>query len=77
MRGRTCFVIAQRLGTVRKADLILVLEGGRIAARGRHEELLRTSGLYAEICGSQLMKKQETGGQREMRNGECGLRNGG
>jgi len=54
MRGRTSFVIAQRLSTVRTADLILVLEKGRIAARGTHEELLRTSGLYAEIYNRQL-----------------------
>lgn len=49
MHGHTCFVIAQRLSTVSKADLILVLDKGRIAARGTHPELLRTSGLYAEI----------------------------
>jgi ABC-type multidrug transport system fused ATPase/permease subunit len=54
MHGRTSFVIAQRLSTVRTADLILVLEKGRIAARGTHEELLRTSGLYAEIYDRQL-----------------------
>ena len=54
MDGRTSFIIAQRLSTVRLADLILVLERGRIAARGTHEELLRTSGLYAEIYQRQL-----------------------
>ncbi len=54
MRGRTSFVIAQRLSTVRMADLILVLEKGRIAACGTHDELLRTSGLYAEIYHRQL-----------------------
>jgi ABC-type multidrug transport system fused ATPase/permease subunit len=54
MHGRTSFVIAQRLSTVRTADLILVLEKGRIAAWGTHEELLRTSGLYAEIYNRQL-----------------------
>jgi ABC-type multidrug transport system fused ATPase/permease subunit len=54
MRGRTSFVIAQRLSTVRMADLILVLEKGRVAAQGTHEELLRTSGLYAEIYHRQL-----------------------
>ena len=42
MQGRTSFVIAQRLSTVRMADLILVLDEGRIAARGTHAELLRT-----------------------------------
>jgi ATP-binding cassette subfamily B protein len=57
MRGRTSFVIAQRLSTVRLADRILVLEKGRIAASGTHEELLRTSGLYAEIYYRQLAPK--------------------
>jgi len=56
MRGRTSFVIAQRLSTLRMADLILVLDKGRITARGTHEELLRTSGLYAEIYHHQLRR---------------------
>ena len=60
MRGRTSFVIAQRLSTLRKADLILVLaEGGRIAARGTHDELLRNSGLYADIYHRQLRPQEE------------------
>ncbi len=59
MRGRTSFVIAQRLSTVRLADLILVLEKGRIAASGTHEELLRTSGLYAEIYYRQLQPQEK------------------
>jgi ATP-binding cassette subfamily B protein len=58
MRGRTSFVIAQRLSTLRLADLILVLEKGRLAARGTHAELLRTSGLYAEIYHQQLRKDE-------------------
>ncbi len=60
-RGRTSFVIAQRLSTVRAADLILVLDKGRIAARGTHEELLRTSGLYAEIHHRQLRPGEAQG----------------
>jgi ABC-type multidrug transport system fused ATPase/permease subunit len=59
MRRRTSFVIAQRLSTVRMADLILVLEKGRIVARGTHEELLRTSGLYADIYHRQLRPQEE------------------
>lgn len=54
MQGRTSFVIAQRLSTVRQADLILVLERGRLAAQGSHQDLLRTSGLYAGIYQRQL-----------------------
>jgi ATP-binding cassette subfamily B multidrug efflux pump len=59
MRGRTSFVIAQRLSTIRQADLILVLDKGRIAASGTHAELLRTSGLYAEIYHRQLRPQEE------------------
>ncbi len=54
MQNRTTFVIAHRLSTVRRADLILVLEGGRIAARGKHDELLETSPLYRQIYEQQL-----------------------
>jgi ATP-binding cassette, subfamily B, multidrug efflux pump len=52
--SRTVFVIAQRVSTVRDANLILVLDEGEIAASGTHEELLRESELYNEILGSQL-----------------------
>ncbi|MCC9077506.1 ATP-binding cassette domain-containing protein, partial [Litorilinea aerophila] len=59
MQGRTSFVIAQRLSTVRMADLILVLERGRIAAQGTHHELLKASPLYAEIYERQLRPQEE------------------
>ena len=55
MVGRTAFVIAQRISTVRNADLILVLDKGRIAAQGTHAELLETSEIYADIYSSQLL----------------------
>lgn len=54
MENRTTFVIAHRLSTVRRADLILVLEKGRIIARGTHHELIQTSPLYAEVYSRQL-----------------------
>ena len=52
--GRTSLIIAHRLATVRKADLILVLEKGRIVEFGNHEELLRRSGLYAHLASLQF-----------------------
>jgi ATP-binding cassette, subfamily B, multidrug efflux pump len=67
MVGRTSFVIAQRLSTIRRADLVLVLDKGRIVARGRrtadhtaHDELMRSSGLYAEIYHRQLRPQEVT-----------------
>jgi ATP-binding cassette subfamily B multidrug efflux pump len=59
-KHRTVFVIAQRVSTVRDADLILVLDEGSIAASGTHEELLQESELYNEILGSQLLSPSET-----------------
>ena len=55
MEGRTTFVIAHRLSTVRRADLILVMDDGRIVERGTHEELLARGGLYKEIHDLQLV----------------------
>ncbi len=54
MRGRTSFIIAQRISSVLKADKILVLDRGRIAAEGHHKELMETSPIYREIYDSQL-----------------------
>ena len=56
MQGRTSFVIAQRISTVLNADLILVLDKGRVAARGKHADLMENSAIYAEIYRSQLVE---------------------
>ena len=54
MEGRTSVVIAHRLSTVRNADLIIVVDQGRIVQRGRHEELMREGGLYTELYRTQF-----------------------
>jgi ATP-binding cassette subfamily B protein len=54
MKGRTSFVIAHRLSTVRSADLILVMQNGGIAEQGTHHGLLAKGGLYAELYNSQF-----------------------
>jgi ATP-binding cassette subfamily B protein len=59
MQGRTTFVIAQRLLTLKHADQILVLEQGRIVQRGRHEQLLAEGGLYRQIYDLQLRDQEE------------------
>jgi ATP-binding cassette subfamily B protein len=59
MEGRTTFVIAHRLSTVMRADQILVLEQGHIAARGTHASLIHASPLYAEIYQHQLVREAD------------------
>jgi ATP-binding cassette subfamily B protein len=49
MKGRTCFVVAHRLSTIRRADCVLVLDQGRIVERGSHDELLTLQGTYAGL----------------------------
>ena len=59
MQGRTTFVIAHRLSTVHRADLILVMQEGEIVEQGTHQELLAASGLYRDIYELQLRPQEE------------------
>ncbi|WP_141587450.1 ABC transporter ATP-binding protein [Actinomadura sp. WMMA1423] len=67
LAGRTSLVIAHRLSTIREADQILVIDGGRVAERGRHEELLLEGGLYAELYRTQFSQQRESGPEGELR----------
>jgi len=57
--GTTKLIIAQRVASVQEADLILVLEGGKVAAAGKHDELLKTSEIYREVYESQVKGGEE------------------
>ncbi|HXQ35407.1 MAG TPA: ABC transporter ATP-binding protein, partial [Anaerolineales bacterium] len=59
MKGRTSFVIAQRISTVINADQILVLDKGEIVEQGKHADLMEESAIYAEIYNSQLLQTSE------------------
>jgi ATP-binding cassette subfamily B protein len=73
MEGRTTFVIAHRLSTVKRADIILVMEDGRIVERGTHRELLRSDGrgpgLYRQIYELQLRDQEQFREEMEALNG--------
>ena len=56
LAGRTSFVVAHRLSTIRYADQILVMENGNIVERGRHDDLLAAGGEYAKLYNSQFTK---------------------
>jgi len=66
MKGRTCFVIAHRLSTVKNADKIVVLDQGRIVEQGTHEELLARGGLYRRIYETQFADQEEAAYQEEV-----------
>jgi ABC-type multidrug transport system fused ATPase/permease subunit len=59
MVGRTSFMIAHRLSTVRHADQIFVLEQGRIAERGSHEELIAAGGIYEQLYEAQTRERRK------------------
>jgi ATP-binding cassette subfamily B protein len=58
MRGRTCIISSHRISTVKDADLIVVLDQGRIVERGTHDELLAKRGFYAELYDKQLLEEE-------------------
>ncbi|HEY8544806.1 MAG TPA: ABC transporter ATP-binding protein [Acidimicrobiales bacterium] len=64
LSGRTALVIAHRLSTVRAADLILVIEAGRIVERGTHDDLLAAGGRYAELYRTQFAEKGDRGADK-------------
>ncbi|HEU4736973.1 MAG TPA: hypothetical protein VFS48_08125, partial [Solirubrobacterales bacterium] len=61
MEGRTSFIVAHRLSTVRHADQILVLSGGRIVERGTHDELLSSGTIYRELHEAQTRERKRRG----------------
>ncbi len=60
MQGRTSFIVAHRLSTVREADIILVMKDGKIIEQGRHEELLANGGFYATLYNSQFVQVKQS-----------------
>ena len=54
MKGRTSFIVAHRLSTIRDADVILVMKDGNVIEQGKHEDLLARGGFYANLYNSQF-----------------------
>ncbi len=54
MEGKTSFIVAHRLSTIREADLILVMKDGKIIEKGKHDDLLQLHGFYYELYNSQF-----------------------
>ena len=58
MEGKTCIIVAHRLSTIRRADVIFVVKDGAIVERGKHDELVKAGGLYAELCELQFQSDE-------------------
>jgi ATP-binding cassette subfamily B protein len=58
MRNRTSILVSHRVSTVRQADAIVVLQDGRIAEQGSHDELVRRGGIYADLHRKQLLQEE-------------------
>ena len=56
MKGKTTFIVAHRLSTIKEADIILVMNNGNVIETGTHEELLEKQGFYANLYNSQFVK---------------------
>ena len=59
MKGRTSFIVAHRLSTIKNADVILVMKNGNIIESGSHDELLAKNGFYFELYNSQFAKEND------------------
>lgn len=61
LSGTTIFLVSQRASTIQNADRILVLDDGKVAGVGTHQELFTSCGVYREICQSQISREEATG----------------
>jgi ATP-binding cassette subfamily B protein len=59
MAGRTTFIVAHRLSTLRRADFVIVMDNGRIVQRGTHQELMKVPGPYLHVASLQLVDDRE------------------